>query len=549
MIGDYLIPVIFLLSVLIFVHELGHFWAAKACGVRVLKFSIGFGSPIGFGRYRLRWVRGDTEYVVAWIPLGGFVKMLGENPDEEDSPEAKASPEETLGAKPLWQKLLIVSAGPIMNLVLPVLLFVGMQWVGTPAPAPVVGLVETGSPAAAAGVEPGDRVLTIGGEPVTWWQDVYRAVREGDATALSLELEGADGAVRAVEIPIQRRPGLDPFGQPEEAGWIGVAHWRPAAVLALASPDGPAAEAAVRSGDQVLAVGDAPVDDWYGFVEAYAAVSSGVVQLELARLRDGEREELTLGVPALGSVEALGVLRAAARIGAVSPDSPAERAGLQAGDVILAYGGKEITYFDSFAQAVATSKGEERPLRFLRDGRVEEVAIAAEPIEIEQDLAGPRYRLGVAGASSLVQGAMETDRVRNLAVSVPRAFDMTVDITRMFLLGLQKLVTGEVSRKNLAGPIGIAQMAGDAAKRGWVDYMRLMVLISINLGILNLLPIPILDGGQAVLFTVEAMKRSPLSLRAKLAFQQVGLTVLLLLMGLAFWNDLSRLWTSVMGSL
>ena len=126
---------------------------------------------------------------------------------------------------------------------------------------------------------------------------------------------------------------------------------------------------------------------------------------------------------------------------------------------------------------------------------------------------------------------------------------MTVDITRMFLLGLSKLVTGEVSRKNLACPIGIAQMAGDAAKQGWVDFMRLMVLISINLGILNLLPIPILDGGQAVLFLVESLKRTPLSLRAKLAFQQVGLTMLILLMGLAFWNDLSRLWSRVIGAL
>lgn len=549
MIGEYIVPVIFLLSVLIFVHELGHFWAAKACGVRVLKFSIGFGSPIGFGRYRMRWVRGHTEYVVAWVPLGGFVKMLGENPDEEDSPEAQAIPEETLGAKPLWQKLLIVSAGPIMNLVLPVLLFAGMQWVGTPAPAAVVGLVEAGSPAAEAGVAPGDRVLSIDGEPAAWWQDVYRAVHAGGADALSLELEAPDGAVRTVSVPVVRKPGLDPFGQREEAGWVGIAHWRPAAVVALARPDAPAAAAALRSGDQVLAVEGTEVDDWYAFVDAYAAVRDGVVELRVARLRDGERVEQTLGVPALGSVDALGITRASARISAVSPDSPAERAGLQAGDVIVAYGGDEVTYFDSFAQAVATSGGEERTLRFLRGGTAREVQLAAEPIEIEQDLAGPRYRLGVTGASSLVQGTMETDRVRNLAVSVPRAFDMTVDITRMFLLGLRKLVTGEVSRKNLAGPIGIAQMAGDAAKRGWVDYMRLMVLISINLGILNLLPIPILDGGQAVLFTIEALKRTPLSLRAKLAFQQVGLTMLLLLMGLAFWNDLSRIWHSVMGSL
>ena len=149
MIADYLFAFVVLLSVLIFVHELGHFAVAKACGVRVLKFSLGFGPPIGFGRFRLRWVRGHTEYVVAWIPLGGFVKMLGENPDEQDAPEALASPEETLGAKPLWQKLAIVFAGPVMNLILPVLIFVGMQAVGLQRADAIVGFVEAGSPAAA----------------------------------------------------------------------------------------------------------------------------------------------------------------------------------------------------------------------------------------------------------------------------------------------------------------------------------------------------------------------------------------------------------------
>ena len=156
-----------------------------------------------------------------------------------------------------------------------------------------------------------------------------------------------------------------------------------------------------------------------------------------------------------------------------------------------------------------------------------------------------RYRIGIRGSEALVAGVVVTDRVRNPLVALPRAIGMTVDFTRVFLIGFKKIVTGEVSRKNLAGPIGIAQIAGSALKQGWEPYLRIMVLISINLGILNLLPIPVLDGGQAVVFLVEGIKRSPLSIRTRIAVQQVGVTVLVLLMGLAFWNDLSRIWTKV----
>ncbi|MEE2678334.1 MAG: RIP metalloprotease RseP [Myxococcota bacterium] len=541
MITDYLFAVLLLLSVLVFFHELGHFAAAKACGVRVLKFSIGFGSPIGFGRYRLRWVRGHTEYVLSWIPFGGFVKMLGENPDEEDSPEAQANYEETLGAKPLWQKLVIVFAGPVMNLVLPVFVFVGLQWTGLPRADAVVGLVEAHSPAAEAGLEPGDRVLAVDGQPVRWWSEVAEAVSAGAGSGLDLEIE-RHGRVETVMLPVGVRSEVDLFGEIGDTGWAGLLHVRPAARIAVAGADTPAREAGLRSGDLVTRVDGHPVDDWYALAERYAS-ATGPVVFDVARASNGQVREVAVpGVPELGSLAALGVEYAAAPIQTVAADSPAARAGLEAGDVVVAYGGRPVATFDALAQAVASSGGETRSLRFLRDGEVRELQVAAEPSEIETDAAGPRYRLGIVGASTLVRGGVVLDRERNPFVAFPRAVEMTVDITRVFLVGLSKLVTGDVSRKNLAGPIGIAQMAGDALRDSWITYLRLMVLISINLGILNLLPIPVLDGGQATLFLVEALNRKPLSLRTKLAVQQVGLTVVLLLMGLAFWNDLERLW-------
>jgi regulator of sigma E protease len=155
----------------------------------------------------------------------------------------------------------------------------------------------------------------------------------------------------------------------------------------------------------------------------------------------------------------------------------------------------------------------------------------------------PRYLVGITAEVSTLTGAVGVDREPNPLVSIPRAAAMTFDVTRTFLRGLGKIMTGEVSRRQLAGPIGIAEIAGNALERGWETYLSIMVLISINLGILNLLPIPILDGGQALIFAVEGIKRGPLSLRTREIFQQIGFTVLVLLMGLAFWNDLSRHWS------
>ena len=205
-----------LLGVLIAVHELGHFLAAKFCGVRVLKFSLGFGAPIGFGRYRMRWERGGTEYVIGWIPLGGFVKMLGEQPGEEESSEARAAYHETLGSKKTWQKLLIVFAGPAMNLLLPVVVFMGTLWVGIDRPAAIVGTVERDSPAAEAGLRPGDEILAVAGSPVGFWIDVEDEVRGHPGGQLDLRVRRSDEEF-SVAIEIAQRAGLDEFRLVSEA--------------------------------------------------------------------------------------------------------------------------------------------------------------------------------------------------------------------------------------------------------------------------------------------------------------------------------------------
>jgi regulator of sigma E protease len=534
---------VLLLSTLIFVHELGHFLVAKACGVRVLKFSLGFGPAIGIGRHRLSWTRGHTEYVVAWFPLGGFVKMLGESLEEMGDPEMIAHPEETLNGRPTWQKLAIVFAGPAMNLLLPVVVFMATLAVGMPRPLPVIGTIEPASPAEQAGLRPGDLITAAGGVPVEWWEDFDEVVRGRADAPLQVAYE-RDGEPAVASLEIVARSSFDPFGKVVSVGWAGADHPRLSAVLGVPDSSSPAALAGLHSGDRVEAVGGAPIETWQELANAYAAAQGGV-ELSLRRGADEEAPTLELTVPALGSVEALGVIPANVLVAGVDAEKPAGRAGLAAGDLILSVDGEPVGSFASFAETVRTSEGRPLRLAFAREGTLREVTIAPEIVEVDAGLGikEPRYLVGITADPASLRGAVGIEREVNPVVALPLAVGMTVDVTRTFLQGLGKIVTGEVSRKQIAGPIGIAEIAGNAFERGWETYLSIMVLISVNLGILNLLPIPILDGGQAVIFTLEAIKRGPLSLRTREIFQQIGLTVLVLLMGLAFWNDLSRNWS------
>jgi regulator of sigma E protease len=549
---DYLFAAIPMLGILIFVHEFGHFIVAKACGVRVLKFSVGFGSPIGFGNQRLRWERGGTEYVIAWFPLGGFVRMLGEQmPGDETSsfpvPE-DAAPDEFLDAKPTWQKLAIFFAGPGMNLALPILLFAVMLWSGMPKTEAVVGMVDKGSPAALAGMEPGDRILSVDGEAVRWWDEVEQAVRGHANGRLALDLERG-GEPLSVQVGANERRGLDEFGTAQNVGWIGATSTRAATLLGVPEVTSPAALAGLRSGDQVRSVAGAEVEDWESMRRAYEAAQGDQVVLGIARGFDGETaEELEIGVPVLGDLQTLGLVTAKLLVAKVVEGSPAERAGLLMGDLIVGVDGRAVGSFYSFMETVRASEG--RPLRlvYARGGVTSELQIAAEermvpgPFGIE-GMEEKVYQIGIAHQIVALPGVMGLDQERNPLVAFPRAFTMTVNHTRSLLRGLGKLIRGELGSDQLRGPITIVQIARKSLDLGWQPYLITMIFISINLGVLNLLPIPILDGGQILIASVEGIKRSPISMRSREMVQQMGFIVLVFLMGLAFWNDLSGQWT------
>jgi len=389
--------------------------------------------------------------------------------------------------------------------------------------------------------------VSIGGESATWWGDVDDAAREQPGGELAIEIERG-GERRSLVLDLQARDGIDEFGGAEPVGWSGLGHRRPKAMLGVPAADSPAHAAGLRSGDRVVSLDGRPIEDWNELVRQYAAAPAGsVVALSLERGAEGAPEQLSLEVPALGSLEALGLLPANVLVTALTPGSVAEQAGIEPGDLMISVDGGPVTSFLSFAEMVRASGGRALDIAYARNGETRRVVIepALSTVEIGPGLEESRYLIGITVAATTLPGAYSIDRERNPLVSFPRAVEMTVSITGTFLRGLVKIVTGEVSRNQVAGPIGIATIAGSSWQAGWETYLSTMVLISINLGILNLLPIPILDGGQAVLFLVEGIKRSPLSLRTKLAVQQIGLTVLALLMGMAFWNDISRHWSKV----
>ncbi len=547
---DYIVAAIPMLGILIFVHELGHFLVAKACGVRVLKFSLGFGPPIGFGDRRLRWERGGTEYVIAWIPLGGFVRMLGEQlPGDEQHPAPipeDARPDEFLDAKPTWQKISIVLAGPVMNLLLPVPIFTLMLWSGMSKPASVVGMVERSSPAAEAGLRPGDRVVAIDEAPVRWWGEVVRAIQGRAGDELALRIERAHETVD-VELVLGSRSALDPFGEVQEVGWAGVGHDRLPALVGVPEAGSPAARAGLRSGDRVLRVGGAEAEDWEQLVAAYAAATAEPVPIEVARGREDDAPRVTVSVPALASLDALGVVSAPILVGQVIDDMPAARAGIAPDDLILAVDGRPVGSFHNFADTIRASEGRALAITYARDGAVRTVAIQP----VERTVPGPFgidgmeetvYQVGISHALATLPGVRDVDRERNPLVAVPRAAGMTIDNLAAMLGALGKMLSGQVGLDQVRGPITIVQFARKSLDIGWQAYLTMMIFISLNLGILNLLPIPILDGGQLVIFSIEGIKRAPISLRTREYVQQVGFVVLMLLMGLAFWNDLSAQW-------
>ncbi|HTO71218.1 MAG TPA: RIP metalloprotease RseP [Myxococcota bacterium] len=531
-----LMPFVLLLGVLVFIHELGHFAVAKWLGVKVEKFSIGFGPSLFSRRH------GETEYVLAALPLGGFVKMLGEIPGEELDP-AEAS--RAFNTRPVWQRIAISLAGPVMNLLLPVFLIAAILMSGVPTPTSRIGSVEPGSAAEKAGIREGDRVVAVNGESLWRWQDLEAKLEAPGPAELALSVErGAE--TREVALAREKADG---------GGWkdSGLSFHTPVARVGVPDENSAAALAGLRTGDRIAAVAGEPVAN-LGELRRKLETARLPLELEASRPQDGGAQVVRVTVRELTgppSLESLGLVPIGVVLASVDPTSPAKRAGLEPKDVLLRAGGALATGPDQVREAIRGSDGKPVPLSVLRGERVLDLTVV--PVERPTPTANGGSEMhwvaGIELGADDVGVEYRDEIVRNPFVAVARGAERTAGIFATIVAGIAQLLSGSVGVNNLSGPIGIGEIAADAYQTSWTTFVWLMAVISVNLAILNLLPIPVLDGGQIALAAAEGIKGSPLPARARDVAQTVGFSLILLLMGVAFWNDIARHWSGVVSFL
>jgi len=433
------------LGILITFHEFGHFWVARRCGIRVLRFSVGFGTPL----WR-RIGRDGTEYQIAAIPLGGYVKMLDER-EQDVAPEDRPF---AFNNKPVWQRIAVVAAGPGFNLILCLALLWLMFVIGKPDYLPLVGRAE--AIAASAGIVKGDRLLSVDAEPTPTWSDASMRLTEAAlrGTAVTVQVQHASGQQQSLTLALDQLPSRANEARVlPEIGLTPLQFLLPAVVGAIQA--GSAADGLLKVGDRIERIGDHAIDGWDQVGSTVQAQAQADTPLLLQVRRDGGLIDLTI-------------------------------------------------------QPILDRSGE-----------------------------APHWLLGIGAAR--VEAPYDTlQRYGVLAAATASAHE-TWRLSRSTFTMLGQMLTGKASLKNLSGPLSIAQYANASAKLGLAWFLNFLALLSLSLCIINLLPIPILDGGHLLYYLIESIKGSPVSERAMIAGQYIGLTLLVGLMGLAFYSDILRL--------
>jgi len=562
-----LVYFIILVSVLVFVHELGHFAVAKAFGVKVITFSLGFGPKI------VR-VRGkETEYCIGLLPFGGFVKML----EKTDSTEPILPEDEkrTFEAQAAWKRVLIVIAGPAMNVLFPVLLYTSVYFEDRELLPPTVGVVLPGHPADGR-LLPGDRILAVDGEEVSNFTGVQRLVSKKAGTPVKFSVE-RDGKTVEISITPNDDTEVRELDIVEHTGRIGILPSFPASVIGVPRTDSPAYRAGLRTFDRVTAVNGRKVERYVDLVDALSQnrgdalvlaflrpvaapeAAGGLVDIAVLEPQVATLTPLPRGGDAKAELDS--VARAAdvfARTGIESSDlyvsfvpsgSSEWKAGLRAGDRITALDGVPKAKWHSIEEDLVREASRRRKLEWTRDG---EPMGGSFELRNEQwnDEFGQHYERYVFRTTHFAPNAPDkmVPNDRRLRYSLSRGFAETGRAIEFVAVGFLRLLQGRVSLAAVSGPITLYDVAGRAGAKGTTYFVWAMALVSINLGIINLLPIPVLDGGHLAFLVVETVRRRPLTRRTREIASLIGMSMLVLLMAIAFKNDVSRHWTDIAAS-
>jgi regulator of sigma E protease len=537
-----LLAFVLLLGALVFVHELGHFLFAKAVGVKVLRFSIGFGPPL------LSFSRGETEYRIAALPLGGYVKMAGEIPGEDAAPEDEAR---SYLAQAPWKRMLIVVAGPAFNLLFPLLIFF-VVIVSYPQPSTSVLRVVPGMPADVAGIRVGDVVTEVDGRPVRSLEEMQWALVGKAGQRIPVVVQRDGHPVSVVVTPTAE-------GAIRNRGLIGIAPNRAPPVVGVRS-GGPAERAGVRTLDRVLTVNGAAVPDLQALEREVSAATGPEVTLQLVRRIPAEVPGLDASIPEVRTVrvprqEGAGMagfglepadIYSLLYVGRVLPGSAAADAGLVRGDRLEAIDGKQLRSQEQLLRRLGELKDHPFRLTWIHDGASHEAEVRMRPAKAAVETEGETeaFELGIRFESPTPGDRGSDGKIRvGPGLALLTATHRLGESVAETATGLAKLLTGQVSFKNVGGPIMIYGIAGKAAQAGLDYFLNLMALISVNLGLINLIPIPALDGFQLLSAGWEAVRRRPIPMRAREIANAVGILALIVLMVLVCVNDISRLFT------
>ncbi|TRB25611.1 RIP metalloprotease RseP [Rhizobium rhizogenes] len=538
------ITFVFVLSLLVFVHEMGHYLVGRWSGIRIMAFSIGFGPEIaGFTD------RHGTRWKLSLIPLGGYVRFFGDEDasSKTDTDQLAAMTEEEraqsfAGAK-LWKRAATVAAGPIANFILAIAIFAVLFGAyGRTVADPVVAMVTRGGAAAEAGIEPGDRLVAIDGNKIATFDEVQRYVgmRPGRNIVLSVE---RDGQKRDFNIMPKLAEDTDQFGNKMEMGRIGIALVDPQ--VTAVEPGGPAARAGIQAGDRLVAVDGNNVATYYDIVRYIGDRPGKSVVLTVER--NGQIRDFPMVPAALAEIDSSGNKKDVGSVGispvdplvaTIAQDSPAAGAGITLGDRILSVDGRAIGSIGEVQRYVASRADKAVVLSVQHDGVTRDVKVTPK-MAAEPDAFGNETETGSIGISD----GQKPIKLRYQAYGPLQALSEGVKQTGNIISGtfeyLGNVIGGYMKADQLGGPIRVAQLSGQMATLGFSAVLQFAAILSVSIGLLNLMPVPVLDGGHLMFYAIEAVRGKPLGARAQDIAFRIGFAMVLSLMVFATWNDIS----------